>query len=54
MPTASCSITSVLVSKSGGGDLSLVSPFILMTGNGRSAILIVLSLVRLVSSWSCA
>ena len=53
-PTASCSITSVLVSKSGGGDLNLVRPFILMTGNGRPAILIVLSRVRLVSSWSCA
>jgi PAS domain S-box-containing protein len=42
------------VSKSGGGGLNLVEPFIPMTGNGRSAILTGLSLAEPVSSWSCA
>ena len=52
MPTVSRSTTWALVSSSGGSILA-VSSIILMTGNGCSVILIVLTLLALLSRWRC-
>ena len=48
-PTAFCSITWVLVMRSGCSRLIKVRAFILMTGNGSTMLLIVLSLLALLS-----
>src|ERR1700722_1861240 len=52
-PTASCSITSALLLKSGSRDLIAPVSLILMNGNASTIILTALSLVVMLSSWRC-
>src|ERR1700693_6424144 len=53
MPTAWRSITSVLVWKTGNSLLVAPNTFILMTRGGSTFFLVTLSLVPLLTSWSC-